>query len=146
MRDNHMELNIRLHIGYDTDPEGVEAALRAAVDKAAVLEPLFAALESLGLEAEINAAFLEGRFDSSQAVRLTFGPSAVRAHFEGDTTPIDGDDGPTIQEVVNAASDEDLFLAATILFGGNDNIWEMSDSVFGSIARLTHRYATTKED
>lgn len=146
MRDKQMELNIRLHVGYDDDPEAVEAAIRAAIEKATVLEPLFAALESLGLEAEINAAFLEGRFDSSQTVRLTFGPSAVRAHFEGDTNPINDDDGPTIQEVVNAASDEDLFLAATILFGGNDNIWEMSDSVFGSIARLTHRYATTKED
>lgn len=146
MRDKHMELNIRLHIGYDDDPEDVEAALQAAIGKATVLEPLFAALESLGLEAEINGAFLEGRFDSSQAVRLDFGPSAVRAHFENDVRPVGSDDGPTVQEVVSAASDEDLFVAATILFGANDQIWEMSDSMFSSIARLTHRYANPEED
>lgn len=146
MRDKHMELNIRLHVGYDDDPEAVEAALRAAIEKAAVLEPLFAALESLGIEAEINGAFLEGRFDSSQAVRLDFGPSAVRMHFENDVRPIRDDDGPTAQEVISAASDEDLFIAATILFGANDHIWEMSDSMFGSIARLTHRYAINSEE
>lgn len=142
MREKQMVLNLKLHVGYDGDHEEVEAGLRAAIDKAAVLEPLFAALESLDLDAEINAAFLEGAFDSSDRVRLDFSPSAVRSHFENDTRPIDDDDSPSIQEVISAASDEDLFIAATILFGGNDNIWEMSDSMFGSIARLVHRYQT----
>lgn len=121
------------------EPDDIEATLRSLVTRRDVLEPLMMALES-AVPAVITAVTLESRFTSYPPVALSLAPEAIRRELDGDQSvhdPLDAD-SPSYQELANALSDEELFLAAVMVVEAEQTKSAVKELTYAVVDQAVH--------